>query len=241
MNPRLLLSAALLLLGCARTSAPVSTPAPTTLRQLYGIAPIARFEPRRTALLLVDFQDEFLHGRLAIADAPDAVAHAAELLAWARANGVTVVHVQNVAKPGSPIFASGSAAAAFVPELTPRADEVVLTKSGGGAFTKTGLDALLREREIDTVVVAGIMVQLAVAMSAQDASVLGYRVTVAADATTTRDLPDTDASTRGAVVDRAAVRRAALASLADRFADVMPARKIVSLPLEASPPRSARR
>jgi nicotinamidase-related amidase len=220
--------------GCASTPAP----APPTLRQLYGIAPIARVDAHRTALQLVDFQEEFLHGRLAMDDAPRAVARAAELLAWARANGLAVVHVQNVAKPGSPIFAQGSPAASLVPALAPGDGETVVTKPGGGAFTKTGLDATLRERGIDTVVIAGIMAQLAVAMSAQDASVLGYRVIVASDATTTRDLPDPSS---GAVVDREAVQRAALAGLGDRFADVLPVRRIVALPLEPSPQRAARR
>jgi nicotinamidase-related amidase len=46
---------------------------------------------------------------------------------------------------------------------------------------------------------------------------LGYRTTVVADATATRDLPDL----AGGVIDAAVVKRVALAELADRFAKVV--------------------
>jgi hypothetical protein len=47
---------------------------------------------------------------------------------------------------------------------------------------------------------------------------LGYRATVAADATATRDLPDG----AGGMIAADTVQRVALAELADRFAKVVP-------------------
>lgn len=225
MSPmaRCILAALVGLDGCATTTAP-STP-PTTLRALYRLPRVERLEREHSALVLVDFQDEFVHGRLAIADAPAAIARAAELLEWARAEGLTVVHVRNVTKPGAPLFAPGSSTTAIVPELAPRPGELVLDKPTGGAFTKTALDTKLRERGIDTLVVAGIMAHLALAMSAQDGTILGYRVVVAEDATTTRDLP---------TIDGVTLKRAALAAIGDRFADVLSTRDIRSLELGAA-------
>jgi len=234
MSPksRCILAALVGLDGCATATPPAATPPtapPTTLRALYRLPRVEHLERERSALLLVDFQDEFVHGRLAIGDAPVAIARAAELLAWARANRLTVVHVRNVTKPGALLFAPEASTTAIVPELAPRADELVLEKPTGGAFTKTALDAELRSRGIDTLVIAGIMAHLALAMSAQDATVLGYRVLVAEDATTTRDLP---------TVDGATLKRASLAAIGDRFADVLPTREIRSLPITTfvSPP-----
>lgn len=201
----------------------------TTLRALYGIEPTSRLRASRTALVLVDFQDEFFHGKIAIPEAERAATRAAELLAWARRSGMVVAHVRNVARPGSLIFAPGSTTTEFVPELRPDGRELVVTKPTGGAFTKTDLDAQLRARGVDTLVVAGIMAHLAVAMSAQDGAVLGYRVLVASDATATRDLPE---ATGDALIDRDTLARASLAAVADRFADVMPTARIVALPLE---------
>jgi hypothetical protein len=68
-------------------------------------------------------------------------------------------------------------------------------------------------------------------------TVLGYHVVVASDACTTRPLRDID----GGVVDAATVHRVALASLADRFADVMPASRVVALPLAPDGASSAAR
>lgn len=202
---------------------------PTTLRALYGIRAPDGVKATSTALILVDFQDEFVHGRLRLPDAAEAVAAAARLLGWARANHVTIVHVRNLAiREDSPIFAPESSGAAFIPAVSPQPGEEVVTKAGGGAFSKTGLDAWLRSRKIDTVVIAGLMSHLAVHLTAADASVLGYRAIVAGDATATRDLPDI----RDGVIDHRTLQAAALAAIADRFADVMTVARIEALPLE---------
>jgi nicotinamidase-related amidase len=222
------------LVGCAHAAPPA--PAPRlpgpTLRALYGIPRVARIDANHAALVLVDFQEEFFHGKLPIPDGELAKHQAEQLLAWARRSNLTVVHVRNLARPASPLFAPGSPTTAIVPSLAPRSNELVVTKPTGGAFTKTDLDATLHARNLETLVVAGIMTHLAVAMTAQDATVLGYHVVVAADATATRDLPGTVGAPP---VDHTALQQAALASIADRFADVMPTHQILALPLVPAP------
>lgn len=208
-------------------AAPPASPSPTTLRSMYAIAPVSALEPRATALVLVDFQEEFVNGRLPLPDGPRAIAAASELLRWARANAIPVAHVQNVVtRPNSPIFVAGAPNTRIVVELRPSVGEHVVTKASGGAFTKTELDAWLRGRGIDTIVVAGLMTHLAVHLTASDAAVLGYRVIVAADATASRDLP---AASGGRTLDHQVVHDVALASMADRFAEVLSVRQIEQL------------
>jgi nicotinamidase-related amidase len=203
---------------------------PTTLRSLYGLKAPERFERAKTALVLVDFQEEFFSGKLKLPDGPRAVAHATRLLEWARDQDVLVVHVQNiVTRPGSPIFAPNSPTSGIVRSLTPATGELVLTKSMVGAFSRTELDKELQARHIDTVVIAGLMTHLAVQATAIDATVLGYRVVVAADAVATRALPGAGGY---AGVDAELLQRAALAAMADRVADVLPTRDITKLSVE---------
>src|SRR5262245_41427704 len=57
--------------------------APVTLRSMYGLQAPDRLSRAHTALLLVDYQEEFVHGKLRLPDAPSAIARAGELLAWA--------------------------------------------------------------------------------------------------------------------------------------------------------------
>ena len=58
---------------------------------------------------------------------------------------------------------------------------------------------------------------------------IGYRVIVAADATATRDLPG---AAGYANVDATTLHHVALATLADRVADVMSSESITKLPIE---------
>ena len=219
------------LVGSVAPSPPSALPpagSTTTLRALYGLQPPKQIDTARSALLLIDFQEEFFHGRLPLPDGPQATFAARKLLNWARRQGITVVHVNNeIKRPGSPVFAAGSPGAEGVSVLAATPNERVLIKASGGAFTNTDLDEWLKARHVELVVVAGLMTHLAVQLTASDATVKGYRVVVAADATATRDLP---LGGLGTSIDHRTLQRAALASLGDRFADVMPVRDILDLP-----------
>jgi nicotinamidase-related amidase len=212
------------------TPAPApSARAPVTLRETYGLTAPRAWAAEKTALVLVDFQEEFFVGRLPVERGELAAAHARELLAWARDSGLTIAHVRNVAAtPDSAVFAPGGTTVDFVAGLAPRGGELAIVKSAGGGFTRTDLDAKLRARGIDTIVVAGLMTHLAVDQTARDAAMLGYGVVVASDACATRDLPDRSG---GPAISAAAVQQVALASLADRFADPMTTKAIRELPI----------
>ena len=218
-------------LACGALSAQPSAVGPrtTTLRAMYGLKPPSELLAPKTALVLVDFQDEFVHGRLALPGAAPAIRRAVDLVHWAHRSGVLVVFVQNVvSRPGSPLFAPGSKTTAFVQQLQPRAGDFVIQKSMVGAFSKTSLDQELRSRGIDTLIVSGFMTHLAVQSTASDASVLGYHVLVAADATATRSLPGAGGE---AGVDAAQLQRAALDAISDRVADVILGQTIMNLPV----------
>lgn len=226
----------------ARDAAAVASSAsarPTTLRTLYGLAPPARLEAVRTALVLVDFQDEFFHGHLALPDGARAVEQAGRLVAWARASGILVVHVRQVAaRAGSLLFAPGTGAVAIVPALAPRPEDLQVTKSIAGAFSRTELDAHLRSRQIDTLIVGGLMTHLAVLTTVSDGAVLGYRVIVAGEAMAARALPAAAAGLETGApgsFDAASVHRLALAIMADRVADVMRTAAILALPVDVAP------
>ena len=203
---------------------------PTTLRALYGLKPPDTLLAAKTAVVLVDFQREFVSGHLPLPGASAAITRARGLTDWAHREGVLVVSVQQVAtKPGALLFAVGAEPTALVPELEPAVGDLVVRKTLGGAFSRTDLDAELRARGIDTLIVCGFMTHLAVQMTANDALVLGYRVLVAGDATATRALPPARGET---AVDAGLLQRAALDAMADRVADVMLVRDVVALPVK---------
>ncbi|MGQ9370294.1 cysteine hydrolase family protein [Azospirillum sp. A39] len=192
-------------------------PLPRTLLQIAG-APHHSGRLSTSALLLIDHQREYLDGALPLAGIAAAVDAAGVLLRRARAAGAPVLHVLHVARPGAPLFAAGGSGAAVIPSLAPAYGEPTVVKSLPNAFAGTDLLDRLRGIGRSDLVVAGFATHMCVGATVRAALDLGFRCTVVADATATRDLPDP----LGGVVPAATVQRAALAALADRFATVVP-------------------
>ncbi|MEY9381627.1 cysteine hydrolase (plasmid) [Rhizobium ruizarguesonis] len=76
---------------------------------------------------------------------------------------------------------------AIIDELTPTADEIQLTKRGYGAFLGTALDSILRDRNIDGVIITGVMSECCVEDTARQAYQLHYPAVVIKDAVATYD------------------------------------------------------
>jgi nicotinamidase-related amidase len=225
-----LVSVSIALLGGILHPSSQAAQSPATLRALYGLHPPLSLTVTKTALVLVDFQLEFVSGRLRLPTGATAIARARSLVDWAHRSGMLVVLVQQVSnKPGSRLFGTGAAHTAFIPELEPVRGDLVIQKAFGGGFSHTQLDSELRARRIDTVIIGGLMTHLAVLMTAIDAMTLGYKTIVAGDATATRALPGVPGELG---VDAALLKRAVLDAIADRVADVMLSRDITALPLD---------
>jgi gluconolactonase len=165
-----------------------------------------RLDLGTTALVLLDLQNDNVHADGAYA-ATGAAAHAVEqhlvenvqtLLAWAREHDVPVIHSHVVSFPGrdfggdnAPIFRMigpdslrlGSWGAAPLDGLEPREDEPLLIRNRMSAFNGSGLDPILRNLGITSVVVAGVWTNMAVEHTVRDAADHGYRPVLVTDAT----------------------------------------------------------
>ncbi|HEY0525710.1 MAG TPA: cysteine hydrolase family protein [Stellaceae bacterium] len=200
-------------------STPVPPPRPSTLLDMAG-APRHPSPWDAAALVLIDCQVEYRSGALPLAGIGEAVAEAARLLGIARRAGTPVIHiVHHGRKGGGGLFDPDGPNAAILPAVAPRAGEPVLPKGLPNAFAGTALEARLRETGRRELILAGFMTHMCVSSTARAALDLGYRTTVVAGATATRDLPD---PTGPGIVPAAEVQRATLAALADRFAIVVP-------------------
>ena len=226
-----LLSSLLACLSLAATSAIAAEPAVNpnpTIRAMSGAVPIDRLDPASTALLVIDFQQEYFTGRLPIPDGQKALNKARELIAFADKARIPVYQIQHIAPAGSAVFALDGEGVKFHPQMLPRAGDTVLQKTTVSAFGSTELDRLLKEKGIKTVIIAGLMTHACVAGGARDAAPLGYQVVVASDASATRSITRAD----GSSIDANSLHRAALASVEDTFGDVMTTAQIVKLPLK---------
>jgi nicotinamidase-related amidase len=80
----------------------------------------------------------------------------------------------------------GSDASRLDPALVPLEEDLVLRKEHYSAFRETHLDPWLRERAIETVVIAGTMTHICVDTTARDAFMHGFDVVVVHDACASR-------------------------------------------------------
>lgn len=141
------------------------------------------------ALLVLDMLDDFVTGALANPRAVPLVPRIAALATTARAQGWPVVYVNDAHLPGDfeeriwgPHAMAGTPGARVVDALAPEPGDLVLTKRVYSGFHETGLDASLRARGVDTVVLAGVLTDICVRHTAADAFYRGYRIVVPPDA-----------------------------------------------------------
>lgn len=142
--------------------------------------------PRR-ALIIIDAQQQYFDGLLAIEHPPrdQSIARIVGALDAASTNDVPVVIVQHELPEGAPVFAVGSDAQRLHPEIEQRADAASkrVSKSFASVFEGTGLVEWLRAEGVDTIALAGYMTNNCVLASAAAAEPLGFSVEVLSDAT----------------------------------------------------------
>jgi nicotinamidase-related amidase len=177
--------------------------------------------PARSALVVIDAQQEYFAplGKVVLPEGPAAVQRIARALEWARGAGVPVVHIVHESRrPDPKTFAPGSPTLAIHPAAAPASGEPVMTKHLPGLFTGTALEAFLRERGIERLLVSGFMTQMCVDTTARQAAHLGFAVTVLSDACAAMAVKGPD----GAVIAADQVHRTHLGSLQGFLADIKP-------------------
>jgi nicotinamidase-related amidase len=174
-------------------------------------------DPAMAVFLLIDGQREYTTGKLPLAGIDAAVEEGARLLAFARALAMPVIHAIHHGRAGG-LFAPQGEASAFIPPLAPVAGETVIIKSLPNAFAGTDPAERIRATGRCEIVIAGFATHMCISSSARSAVDHGFRNTVVAAATATRDLPH---SSGAGVVPAKQVHQATLAALSDRFSVVI--------------------
>lgn len=195
----------------------------TTLRDVIGLDGALPALPAAT-LIMIDFQNTYRTGVMALPGAGSALEAAARLLDRARAAGTPVVHVVNDGGEGSPYDVRAEIGRVAEP-VAPRDGEPVVVKRFPDSFHDTDLLDVLRRLDAGPdLVLAGFMTHMCVQSTAQGAFNLGYRPTVVAEACATRPLAGPD----GTPIPADALHAAALTTIGDLFGLVAP--RVADLP-----------
>jgi nicotinamidase-related amidase len=182
-------------------------------------------DPKRTALLLMDFQPGIVER---IDDSEALLERANEALAVARAAGATVGYVRvaftdedlEAMPDGAPMarvkkmppgaMHADSPGTQIDPRVAPADGDIVVRKTRVGAFGTTDLDEQLRARGIDTLLLAGISTSGVTISTICDAHDRDYKLFVLADATA-----DPEPETHSFLTERFFPKRATVIQVAD--------------------------
>ncbi|WP_034296205.1 cysteine hydrolase family protein [Herbaspirillum sp. RV1423] len=190
-----------------------------TIRTIAGASAPVALQAASTALLVIDFQNEYFSGKMPIPDGMAALNNAKRLIAFADQHKIPVFHVQHVTPAGTPIFAIDGDTVAIHKDIRPAPHHTVVQKSSVSVFPTTG---------IKTLIISGLMTHACVAGAARDAVPAGYDVIVAADASATRDID----APGGGVIAHDVLHRTALTTIADTFGDVIGTDAVLELQVQ---------
>lgn len=155
-------------------------------------------DPERTALLLVDLQEEQKHVPDYTVEGIDGIlANARLLLDAARSRAIKVFYaaykrdfdkvpprpLEHRSADGGPAFSNKeSPLTAICAEVAPGAGEPVIYKNDASAFCEGDLEPLLRKAGVEWLIVAGVWTEACVAATVRDAIAHGIRVLLVKDA-----------------------------------------------------------
>lgn len=174
-------------------------------------------DPATTALVLIEFQNEFtsdggvLHDAVSeVMDKNGMLANTVALVDKARAAGVTIMHAPITFAPGygeltrhpygilkgvvdGNAFVKDSWGAAIVDDLAPADGDILIEgKRGLDTFASTNLDFILRSKGITTIILAGFLTNCCVESTMRSGYENGYRVITLTDCTAATSVAEHD-------------------------------------------------
>lgn len=199
-----------------------------TIRTMSGATATQTLTAKETAVIVIDIQNEyFAGGKMPIPDGMKALNNSKRIVEFAHKNNMPVFFVQHLGDADGPLFAKGSRFAEFHKDLQPGSKDRVISKATPSSFVGTDLQQQLDALGIKQLIVTGLMTHMCVSSTARDAVPLGYAVIIPEDATATRDLATWDNN----VVDHNVLQQAALAAVADVFAEIKTTDDVLALPV----------
>ena len=150
-------------------------------------------DPLSTAVLVVDMVNDFCTagGSMVLPNAESLYPSQIKVLTAARNSGAKVIYVNDNHRSGmkverefvkrSPHCIENSWGSEIVAQLAPTKNDLHVVKRRYSGFFQTDLDLTLRDLQVESLVVMGVVTNICVRSTVHDAFFLGYRVVVPHD------------------------------------------------------------
>lgn len=179
----------------------------------------------KTALLLVDIQNDYLPGgKMELEGSIEASLCAKKLLSHFRKNGLPIIHIQHLSvRPGATFFIPDTDGVKIHENVMPAENETVFQKHYPNGFRDTPLLNHLYSQQITRLLICGMMTHMCIDATTRAAFDFGFECVVAEDACATRTLVFNETT-----IPAKYVHCSFLAGLAAVYAKVMKGDDIVS-------------
>lgn len=185
------------------------------------------FISKNPALIIIDVQKAFLEK-----DYPgikrnntNAELVCGNILNKWRKNDLNVIHVRHSSTNPESKLHKSKPGFEFNDYVKPKNNEIVLTKNVNSAFIGTGLDEILKNLNINTLVIVGMTTNHCISTTVRMAGNLGYETFLISDSTACYDTKGLD----GKEIDCEIIYEASIASLSGEFAEIISSRELFEL------------
>lgn len=155
----------------------------------------------KDAVIIIDMVNDFVTGKFKNERAQKIIPATQQLINKAHANNVPVIYCSDAHLPKDFELSiwgehcmKGTWGAQVVPELSPQKQDYTLHKRTYCAFFQTGLDSLLRELQVENIILSGVVTNICVINSAAAGFFNGYHVIVPPETTDSTTAEATQAS-----------------------------------------------
>jgi ureidoacrylate peracid hydrolase len=166
---------------------------PTSFSSHHAHEDHVLLDPAHTAVLIVDMLNDFCTegGAMVLPGAEKLYGPQNRIIEAARRHGAPIVHIVDRHRTHvrcdrefmkrTPHCMEGTWGAEIVSELSQGPEDSTVIKRRYSGFFNTDLDLTLKDHEVDTVIVMGVVTNICVRSTVHDAFFLGYRVLVPED------------------------------------------------------------
>jgi nicotinamidase-related amidase len=175
-------------------------------------------------LILIDLQnDYFPGGMMELVGIQAAAANAQILLNEFRKSKTPIIHIQHISsRPGATFFLPETDGARINQMVVPQENEIVVVKHYPNSFRETALSEILRNQNINNLLICGAMSHMCIDATTRAAFDLGFNCIVAEDSCATKDL-----SFKNKIIKAAEVHASFMAALSTPYAKVISTKEII--------------
>jgi ureidoacrylate peracid hydrolase len=142
--------------------------------------------PEKTAVIVVDLLNDFMKegGSMVLAGGMAVVPPIVQVIEKAKSAGSLIVYIKDNHRDGvpdkefwirEPHCLEGTWGAELIDELQPQDDDYVIKKRRFSSFFQTELDLTLRNHDIETLIIVGVVTNICVRSTIHDGFFLGYK------------------------------------------------------------------